>query len=282
MTQTQESRPVLQKLLTADLGKAIVEDGYDQVGGIVVQAGDAVGLDTPERLLAAYGYPGLEQEFVDVVRFELPPLAQLTRPSGEDRSWPTYPTGFLRADSVVPVWELSRTRYSYGAEYWRIRSDGQQKCLSAYQGAARGWRGAQGWRPWSPLVGPRARWRGAEMVADVVGDGVLVSMSGQAGPEGWEQVRPGVWSAGVPATECELFEVVLSATWRGVPVRVLGSDGTTSLVLLESDDEEQAASLGARLVEPGVFEAEAPVAELADTRGVTNELAPADAEGPSR
>ena len=266
-------RLVLQKLLTADMGKAVVEDGYDHVGGIVVSAADAAALDTPERLLAAYGFDGSGQEYVDVVRFEVPPLARLERPSAEPRSWPTYPTGFLRADAVVPVWELARTRYSYGAEYWRIRSDGEQKCLSAYQGAARGWRGAQGWRPWTPLVGPRARWRGAELVADVVGDGVLVSAMGDAGPDGWEQVRPGVWTAALPLEECEIFEVVLTATWRDVQVRVLESDGTTSRLLLLSDDEELAASVGARLVEPGVYEAAAPTDELVGVQGVTNELA---------
>lgn len=41
-------RPVLQKLLTAGLGAAIVEDGYDQVSGIVIHAGD----------LARSGCPG--------------------------------------------------------------------------------------------------------------------------------------------------------------------------------------------------------------------------------
>jgi hypothetical protein len=276
MTSNDPDRLVLQKLLTADLGKAIVEDGYDHVGGIVVSAADAVTLDTPDRLLAAHGFEASGQEYVDVVRFAAPPLARLERPSAEERSWPTYPTGFLRADAVVPVWELARTRYSYGAEYWRIRSDGEQKCLSAYQGAARGWRGAQGWRPWSPLVGPRARWRGAELVADVVGDGVLVSAAADAGPEGWEQVRPGVWTAALPLQECEIFEVVLTATWRDVPVRVLRSDGTTSHLLVLSDDEEQALSVGANLVEPGVYEATAPTDELVDVQGVTNELGAAE------
>lgn len=274
MTSSEDpDRLVLQKLLTADMGRAVVDDGYDQVGGIVVSAADAVSLDTPERLLAAYGFDGAGQEFVDVVRFEVPPLARLERPSTEERSWPTYPTGFLRADAIVPVWELGRTRYSFGAEYWRIRSDGEQKCLSSYQGAARGWRGAQGWRPWTPLVGPRARWHGAELVADVVGDGVLVGALGDSGPEGWEQVRPGVWSAAVPVQECEVFEVVLTATWRDVPVRVLASDGSTSQVLLLlSDDEEQAEAVGARLVEPGVYEAAAATDELVGVQGVTNEL----------
>lgn len=150
MSESAESpRPVLQKLLTHGLGSAIVADGYDHVGGVVVLAGDAVTLDTPDKLLRAHGYESAEQDYVDVVRFELPPLATLGNPAAPDSGrTPLHPTGFLRADAIVSVWELSRTRYSFGAEYWRIRADGEQRCLSAYQGAARGWRGAKGWRPW--------------------------------------------------------------------------------------------------------------------------------------
>jgi hypothetical protein len=268
------ARPVLQKLLTHGLGTAIVEDGYDQVGGIVVLAQDAAALNTPDLLLSAYGFEG-GQEFVDVVRFELPPLATLANPAARDAGRvPLYPTGFLRGHTVVPVWELSRTRYSFGAEYWRIRADGEQKCLSSYQGAARGWRGATGWRPWSPLVGPRARWRGSELVADVVGDSVLLSVRAEAGPEGWEQVRPQTWVAAVPATECELFEVVITATWQGIPVRVLSSGPDGARVLLLIDDGARAEALGATAIEPGVYEATVATDDLVDTHGVTNELAP--------
>lgn len=275
MTSNAPERMVLQKLLTADLGRAIVDDGYDHVGGIVVSAPDAAALNTPDLLLRAYGFDVTGLEFVDVVRFELPPLAQLVNPVAPDAErTPLYPTGFLRADVIVPVWELSRTRYSFGAEYWRIRADGEQKCLSAYQGVARGWRGAAGWRPWSPLVGPRARWRDAEMAADVVGDSVLLSVRADEGPQGWEQVRPQTWVAAVPAAECELFEVVLTATWQGVPVRILESGPSGARVLLLIDDASRAESLGATVVEPGVFEATAAVDDLLDRRGVTNELAP--------
>lgn len=271
---TAGQRPVLQKLLTHGLGTAIVDDGYDQVGGVVVLAADAAALNTPDRLLSAYGFDG-GQEHVDVVRFELPPLARLVNPAAPDagRS-PLHPTGFLRADTVVPVWELSRTRYSFGAEYWRIRSDGEQRCLSSYQGAARGWRGAKGWRPWSPLVGPRGRWRGSELAADVVGDSVLLSVRAQAGPEGWEQVRPQTWVAAVPAEEVELFEVVITATWHGVPVRVLSSGPAGARVLLLIDDTDRAVGLGADVIEPGVFEATVATDALVGTQGVTNEVAP--------
>src|SRR5687767_14119410 len=131
MSEADPQRPVLQKLLTHGLGAAIVEDGYDQVGGIVVLAQDAAALNTPDLLLSAYGFEG-GQEFVDVVRFELPPLATLTNPAARDAGRvPLYPTVFLRGHTVVPVWVLRRTRYSFGAEYWRIRADGEQKCLSS-------------------------------------------------------------------------------------------------------------------------------------------------------
>lgn len=274
-TSNPPERLVLQKLLTAGLGRAIVDDGYDQVGGIVVSAADAAPLDTPDRLLRAYGFDVTGLEFVDVVRFTLPPLAQLANPVAPDAErTPLYPTGFLRADVIVPVWELSRTRYSFEAEYWRIRADGEQKCLSSYQGVARGWRGAAGWRPWSQLVGPRARWRGIETAADVVGDSVLLSIRADDGPQGWEQVRPQTWVAAVPAGECELFEVVLTATWQGVPVRILDSGPAGARVLLLIDDEERAVALGATVIEPGVFEASAAVDDLEDRHGVTNELAP--------
>lgn len=269
---SEQGRTVLQKLLTSDLGSAIVDDGYDQVGGIVVEAAPAAALRTPAELLAAYGFEA-GGEYVDVVRFELPPLASLRRPGQDDRPWPTYPSGFLRGDALVPVWELSRTRYPYGAEYWRIRADGEQRCLSAYQGAARGWRGAHGWRPSSAVVGPRARWRGQEVPADVVGDGALLTFPAATAPADAEEIRPGVWAAAVPLADCELFETVLTATVRETPVRVLESDGTTAHVLLLSDREEDAARVGATLAEPGVYEARVRVTELVDTAGVTHELA---------
>lgn len=265
-------RVVLQKLLTADLAGAIVEDGHDRVGGYVAVAADVADLRTPEALLRAYGY-GQAPEFVDVVRFERPPAAVLSKPSETpERTWAAYPTGFLR--SGAPVWLLGRTRYSYGAEYWRIRADGEQKCLASYEGCARGWRGARGWRPPSRMVGTRARWRGVEYAADVVGDGVLLTVGGEAPPAGAadaREIRPGVWSAAVPIEECEVFEAVITATARGVRVRVLDSDGNTARVELVSDSPDEARQLGAGLVEPDVYEAVVPVGDLVDTAGMLNE-----------
>lgn len=271
-------RVVLQKLLHTEMAKAIVDDGYDQVGGYVVDAAAAAELRTPEAILHAYGYDQAP-EFLDVVRFEVPPLAKLSKPedSGE-RSWPTYPLGFLRGDAIVPVWVLERTRFPYGAEYWRIRSDGEQKCLSAYVGCARGWRGAQGWRPPSKFVGPLARWRDQEYFADVVGDGALLTAFGESPGELAEaearEIRPEVWAGAVSLDDCELFELLTFATARGERVRVIDSGPWGARVLLQTDDEDRAARFGAEASDQGVFEAIVPVAELEDSEAFTRTLAP--------
>nr|WP_300142662.1 hypothetical protein [Propionicimonas sp.] len=265
-------RTVLQKLLNANLARAIVEQGYDQVGGIVVAAADATVLRTAGEIAAAYGYPDAPP-FVDVVRFEAPACASLARPTDTAaRAWPTYPTGFLAAPGIVPVWELSRTRYSPGAEYWRIGADGSQQRLSAYIGAARGWEGARAWRPPTALVGTRARWSGGDFTADVAGEEVELTRFAEPTQPGWTPVRPGAWTRRAPLAGCEVFEVVHTATLRGVPVRVLATDGRTAYVLV-TGDPDAAQSLGAAMVEPGVFElGGVPVADLAEQRLVANEL----------
>ena len=266
-------RLVLQKLLTASVAAAIVENGNDQVGGYVAAASEAAGLRTPAELLAAYGVDAAPQ-FADVVRFEQPRLATLDPPSDRPRPWQTFPNGFLLGDSLARVWSMGRTRYSYGAEYWRIRSDGEQKCLSHYAGAARGWVGARRWRPPSPIVGTMARWRGGEFFADVQAEAVLLTAIADNGPAGFEQVRPGAWSATARLSECEVFERVFTGEFDGVPVRLLRHNGSQADVLLLSDDPADAERVGASLVEPGVYEADVFAGLLANVRGVENQLAP--------
>ncbi|MED5815272.1 hypothetical protein VST63_23170 [Mycolicibacterium sp. 050232] len=266
-------RLVLQKLLASPISSAIVETGEDQVGGFVTDARAAVGLRTPAELLAAYGVDGAP-EFADVVRFEQPRLTTFTSPSEAERPWAVFPHGFLHGDSLAQVWVMGRTRYSYGAEYWRIRSDGEQKRLSRYEGAARGWVGAKQWRPPSPLVGNMARWRGGEYFADVVGDSVLLTATVEEGPAGFSQVHPRAWSATAPLSECEVFERVYTAELQGVPVRVLRSGGGAAELLLLSDDPADAEQVGAGLVEPGVYELIVDSNRLTNVHGVENVLAP--------
>jgi hypothetical protein len=273
VTETPMSdRIVLQKLLSAPIAVELVEHGLDQVGGYVTAASAAAGLRTPTELLAAHGVDGAPQ-FADVVRFEQPRLTILEVPGSADRPWPTFPNGFLLGDSLARVWNMSRTRYSFGAEYWRIRSDGQQKCLSNYAGVARGWVGAREWRPPSSLVGTMARWHGGEYFADVRNDTVLLTLMTADTPAGFEQIRHGVWSATVQLSECEVFERVLTAEVDGVPVRLLRRAGGQAEALLLTDEPTAAKRLGARLVEPGGYEVVVEVTRLVNLRGVENQLA---------
>lgn len=262
---------VLQKLLAAPVAAAIVETGSDQVGGLVTAASEVAGLRTPAQLLAAYGVEAAP-EFADVVRFEQPRLTVLTPPENGDRPWQTFPSGFLLGDSLARVWTMSRTRYSPGAEYWRIRADGEQKRLSHYAGAARGWAGARRWRPPSPIVGTMARWQGNEYYADVRGETVLLTAIGNTGHPGFEQIRPGAWSAAIALADCEIFERVFTASLDGVPVRLLRHSGAQAHVLLLSDDPADAQRLGAGLVEPGVYEMTVDTTRLMDVQGVENQL----------
>jgi hypothetical protein len=262
---------VLQKLLTAGIAASIVESGADQVGGYVTTASSVAGLRTPTEILTAYGVSAA-LEFVDVVRFEQPVMATFYEPTDAERPWETFPTGFLLGDSLARVWTLGRTRYSYGAEYWRIRSDGAQKRLSRYEGVARGWVGARRWRRPSPLVGTLARWRGREFFADLRGDSVLLSAITDDGPAGFEEVHPGAWSVEVPTAECEVFERVYTAEADRIPVRVLSVVGHDAEVMLLSDDPDDAAVIGAGLVEPGVYELVLHRDRLSNLRGIENQL----------
>lgn len=263
---------VLQKLLAAPVAAAIVETGNDHVGGYVTAASEVVGLQTPAELLAAYGVDA-DPQFADVVRFEQPRLAVFSPAGDEERPWQTFPQGFLLGASLARVWTMRRTRYSYGAEYWRIRSDGEQKRLSHYAGVGRGWVGARQWRPPSPMVGTMARWGGGEFFADVQAETVLLTRIASDELAGFEQVRPGAWCATVRLSECEIFERVFTATLDGVPVRLLRRTGALVELLLLSDDPAAAERLGAILMEPGVYELTVDASRLTDVQGVENQLA---------
>lgn len=269
------NRFVLQKLLNSFAANAIVETGADQVGGFVTGAEAVISLKTPAELLAAYGVDGAPK-FVDVVRFEQPRLATFSTPTEAERPWPTFRNGFLYGDSLAPVWSMGWARYSYGAEYWRIRDDGEQKRLSRYEGAARGWVGAKKWRPPSPWVSTLARWRGGEYFADMLGDNVLLTAIGETGPTGFEQIHARAWCVSVPLAECEVFERIFTADLDGVPVRLIRSSGDAVEVLLLSDDPTDAQRVGAGLVEPGVYELIVGAKRLADMRGVENQLVPGE------
>ncbi|WP_395638159.1 hypothetical protein [Pseudolysinimonas sp.] len=263
----------LQKLLHPGMSAQVFESGYDRVGGFVIDVADANSLPTPEALLAAYRLGGDWGEWVDVVRFAIPACAQVTRPAAVERPWPSYPTGFLApvGDAIVPVWSLSLTRYSPGAELWRIHRDGRQEMMLWYAGAARGWVGARGWRPASRFVGSRATWNDVEYAADVTGDAVELTAFQEQTDPAWTQHRPQTWSRTVPVAECEISELIFGATVNGVAVRILEANGDTAQVLLVGDDPADAQRIGADLIDPGVFVNPAvPAASLENRQLVAN------------
>jgi hypothetical protein len=274
------SRVVLQKLLHRGLSEMILERGYDQVGGFVVEAAAAAELRTPAALRAAYGIAEDGVASVDVVRFVTPACAALTAPPGVERPWPSYPQGFLQpvAGVIVPVWVLSTTRFSPGAEVWRIHADGTQEMLASYGGAARGWSGAREWRPASRYYGTRALWQGTEYAADVDGEDVALTSFVEPEGDGWSQQRPATWSRVVGLADGEVYELDFSASLQGVPVRVLEVIGGDVRLEVEGDDPQVAEQLGASMIDFGRFELSGvPGALLTQTQLVAHQLAPAGA-----
>lgn len=271
----------LQKLLMPALASTVAQQGFDEVVGPVVRHEDVAGL-TPGELVAMYGLDGPspfgpQPEYVDVLRFESTPVMELSTPAADDareRPWPTYPTGFLRSAMPVPVWLLARTRLPIGAQYWRVRASGEEQQLSTYAGPAYGWTGAPGYAP-PRLVGTRARWQGLDLAGAYTDDQRavdLVHVGEGAPPEGFEPAPHAfVYHRTVAVADCEVFDLVLTATWRGAPVQVLGRSGEQARLELRDPDWPTVQALGAQPLEPGVFEVTADVAELDDVGGVTRE-----------
>lgn len=277
----EAARPsVMHKLLWPAQTEQIFLHGRSHIGGPVVRAADVSEITDPAELIAAYGLTdlkpyGTDPEYVDVLRFPATPLMRFSTPGpGPERPWPTYERGFLPASGIVPVWQLDTTRVPAGTELWRIRGDGQHSPLS-YAGPAVGWRNGRAWRPALGFVGPHVEWRGQELLAAFGADDPswmeLISY-GEA-PPGFKQARLGAAHAMVPRADCtRVFDIVLSAVWRGVPCRILDRAGDHALLQVLGNDPEHAALVGATAAEPGVFEVVAPSHELQAGSGSTFEL----------
>jgi hypothetical protein len=139
-----------------------------------------------------------------------------------------------------------------------------------FTGPARGWGDSRGYFPPIHLVGTRAKWRDLDVPADLVGDGSSVELAvvGDSAPDGFEQVRVGVWSRHVPRDEVsELFEVVVTATYRGIPCRIIQQTPAESRILLLTDDPDTARELNAEEADIGTFEATVATPDLSDIAG---------------
>ncbi len=276
---------VMQKLLMPANVGGIVEHGDNALYGPVVNFEDVANL-TPAQLVAAYELAdvyGEDPDHVDVIRFDSDPLMQFRTPDLEadiadqrERPWPLYSNGFLGGEAVIPVWFVDRTRVPMGAEYWRLHRSGDEDRFSYYAGPAFGWSNAHGYQPPTQLIGPRAKWRDLDVQAAFLPDaaGVELVLMAASAPEGFDEGgHPGVFRKMVPIAECEdVFEVVLTGTWREARVRIVQTRDDQAMVHLLDPDWPAVQRLGARPLEPGSFEAVAPVAEISDTSGVINSL----------
>lgn len=276
---------VLEKLLVPDVAHRIVEQGYDALTGPVYRAEDLIGLAPVERIAAlrldGESSPfGADPDHVDVVRFGTNALMDLRVPTplpgAPARPWPTYDNGFLA--NAAPVWFLTMTRMPVSTRYIRVSRDGSEQEFSRYDGAAWGWRGAKGYFPPLHLIGPRVKWNGLDLPASYVEDQQsleLVWVGDEGVPEGFTPARPRVHSRVVPLAACnEVFEIILTATWRGEPVRVLQRAGEEALLLLAQPTHDSVEALGAVGLEPGIFQTTAPASELEDVVGVRSDPPP--------
>lgn len=274
-----------QKLLMPAMTEAMLQGGLAEFGGPVVRAADVSGV-RPAELVRAYGLAGEglvfpeSPEYVDVLLFEQRPLMRFETPSDiGERPWPTYELGFLRAPVRAPIWNLARTRVPSGSTIQRLYADGRTEQLTALGSPAKGWTGATGYFPPLHVVGPRAKWRGHDLSADFLPNnqaGVELVWIGDDGvPDGFEQIRPMIHRRLAPFSECdEIFEVVITASYHGVPVRVLQRAGDEALLLLENPTWDHVQELQPGPVEPGYFELTVPSAELESVRSVANVWTP--------
>lgn len=269
-----------QKLLMPGMADAMLQGGLAEFGGPVVREAD-VARARPAELVRAYGLAGDGLVFpedpahVDLLLFEQRPLMHFEKPANiGERPWPTYQTGFLHG-APVPVWNLARTRVPSGSSIYRKHADGRLERLSTLASPAKGWTGARGYFPPLHVVGPRAQWRGLDLPADFLPNdqpGVELTWIGDDDvPEGFEQIRPMIHRRLAPFDECdEIFEVVITATYRGTPVRVLQAAGDEALILLENPTWDTVQALQPGVVEPGCFEMSVPMAEIENMSTVTN------------
>ncbi len=263
--------PVMQKALTPAAAQGYLVAGDDRVAGYVVRAADVAFASTPAQLYEVHGlgYPGSDltpdAPWVDVLRFSSAPNLQY-------REVPGY---------VVPMWWLRHSRITPGAEVVRVFADGTSQLLGRYGTVGTGWTSTDlaarhpGAAPLSRCVGPVARWHGGYLDADVVDDGrtvVLALASPPLSEVGFRRGPSGRWQRQVPWEFVdELFELDITARWRGLGVRVVDQweDVDRNVIVRVAhlgDDLDRAERVGMHRPEPGVYEATVHAAELTDLR----------------
>jgi hypothetical protein len=306
MTTPTTAPTLMQKAVTPQLSAAYLDGGYDRVAGFVVRADTVAAATTAAELVEVHGltFPGspwtADSPHVDVLRFRATPqlrfedaiggvdAASRSRTGGPFLDRPPFTgTGFVATGlGVVPLYWLVHSRIPAGAELVRVGADGTSTLLATYVDVGHGWRaaGAAVQRPLSPVVsrfvGPLARWQDGYLSADPLDDGttVLVAETRPADELGFEQAETGRWRRLVPTADlAELFEMSVTGTWNGLPVRVVDQwkdgDGTVvARVSCTGHDADLAEGLRLQKVDAAVYEATVPLANV--TQVQTAQLVP--------
>lgn len=286
---------LMHKPVTPQASDAYLTSSFDRVAGFVLRAPDAVTTRTPAEVFELFGlgFPGSPHRpdvpYVDILRFPATPQLRLEDATGGtdeasrlrvggvfvDRA-PFTGTGFVRLrDTVAPLYWLVHCRVPAGSALVRLSADGSERPVATYADTATGWVTPDGQPSPAPSalsrhVGPVARWNDALYAADPVDDTVVLAATTPT--PGFEPTSAGRWRRVVARTEVtELFEMDVTATWNGLPVRVVDgwtepSGETVARVFSLAHNADLAEGLRMTKTDAACYEATVPTATLTDLR----------------
>lgn len=277
---------LLQKLLRPD-GLRRFGEGSSLLEGVVASLSEMNAFTDPAQIIDAHGFGGSSTTptHVDVLRFRSAPLMELDRPSPDPDRGPSFENGLAPTRlGIVPVWQLAPTRVPTGAEIWRFGT-GEARMLSRYDGPALGWSPARVYVPPRQLIGPRVEIDGLDLPAAFTADErrVEVVAVGREVPPGFATARPLVHHRFLDPAECDaIFEVTVTATWRGTRCRLIERADSDAVIRLGAEALTGGSDVGIGIgigtgietVEAGVFQARVPMSDLDDVRGSRRELTP--------
>lgn len=296
---------IMQKALTPQAVALHLTHGWDQVSGFTLRAVDVATADTPAELFEAHalGFPGspfsADMPSVHLIRFPATPqlrfedavggtdaaTAALTGGPFVDRP-PFTGNGFAPwSGGIAPVYWLASSRVPAGSDIVRVDTDGSATVVAVHRDVATGWVAGPGQPPLPPVsltpqpslhIGLLARYRGSVHPADLLLDEQSVVLSSPVEPAdvpGFTQMPSGRWRLEVPlAALDELFELSMTGSVQGIPVRVVGQttqgEETIYQVLYTGHVADVAEGLGLTKLDAGVYVGAVRRDDLADVQTV--------------
>lgn len=296
---------IMQKALTPQAVDLHLDHGWDQVSGFTLRAADVATADTPAELFEAHalGFPGspfsADMPSVHLLRFPATPqlrfedavggtdaaTAALTGGPFVDRP-PFTGNGFAPwSGGFAPVYWLASSRVPAGSDIVRVDADGSATVVAVHRDVATGWVAGPGQPPLPPVtlppqpslhIGLLARYRGSVHPADLLLDGQTVVLSSPVEPAdvpGFTPEPSGRWRLAVPLAGLdELFELSMTGTVQGTPVRVIGQSARQGErlydVLYTGHVADVAEGLGLTKLDAGVYVGSVRVDDLQDVQTV--------------